>query len=188
LTARSSKTHLPETVTDAALKPARISDQLEQEMRSLASVRLLQESPLAELTHVVLAFLAGYIVWEDTPYLVTTPVDVAGFRAEMREAGVEEVVDDFTATFLRDAPGRVTALEQAVGGADAVKIERATHAFKSSAGAIRANGLAEMLKQLELPAREGKVADAPDRMVTIEAAAKRAMDYLRTAGFSPDRG
>jgi HPt (histidine-containing phosphotransfer) domain-containing protein len=85
-------------------------------------------------------------------------VDVERFRADLREGGVEEMLGILLDTFVEDCPGRLAALEQAVGGGDAKMIESAAHAFKSGAGTVRATILAECLRQLEAAGRSGELA------------------------------
>lgn len=65
-------------------------------------------------------------------------VDLERFRADLSEAGVEEMLGDLLATFAEDAPIRFAALKQAARDRDPKAIERAAHAFKSGAGTIRA--------------------------------------------------
>jgi HPt (histidine-containing phosphotransfer) domain-containing protein len=86
----------------------------------------------------------------------TSPcVDVERFRAELREAGVGEMLAPLLTTFLQDAPVRFAALEQAVTSGDPKAIEAAAHAFKSGAGTIHATVLATALANAELAARGG---------------------------------
>ncbi len=87
------------------------------------------------------------------------PVDIDTFRGEMQAAGVESAVDGILDVFLQDAPTKLVQLESAVAAMDARTIERAAHAFKSSAGTIHALRLAERLREMELAAKTG-VADA----------------------------
>jgi HPt (histidine-containing phosphotransfer) domain-containing protein len=82
-------------------------------------------------------------------------VDVERFRAELSEAGVEEMLGPLLATFVEDAPVRFAALERAVASGDAKAIETASHAFKSGAGTIHATVLATELAAAEIAARGG---------------------------------
>ena len=79
-------------------------------------------------------------------------VDLGRFRADLREAGVEEMVGTLLQTFSEDCPGRFAALEQAVQQGNAKAIESAAHAFKSGAGTIRATLLADALAAIEASA------------------------------------
>ena len=107
-------------------------------------------------------------------------VDLASFRAEMRAAGIEDAVGEILAVFARESAARMDALTQAVAGGEPRAIDRAAHAFKSSAGAIHANRLAELLRDLELRAKAGDVADAAARLNDIKGACDAAMRQLQT--------
>jgi len=109
------------------------------------------------------------------------PVDLDGFRREMREAGVEEAVDAILDTFVQSADERIAALTAALGSGEAEAIKRAAHAFKSSAGTIGAKGLAALLQELEAVAEAGDVAKARalGARFTEESAAVTA--YVRRA-------
>ena len=80
-------------------------------------------------------------------------VDVELFRADLREAGVEEMIGDLLDTFTQDAPARFAAVEEAARSSDAKAIATAAHAFKSSAATIRASALSEMLYRAEVAGR-----------------------------------
>jgi HPt (histidine-containing phosphotransfer) domain-containing protein len=82
-------------------------------------------------------------------------IDLALFRADLREAEIEEMVGTLLDTFHQDLPSRLVALEQAVESGDVTTIESAAHAFKSGASTIRATRLADLLKECEHGARTG---------------------------------
>jgi HPt (histidine-containing phosphotransfer) domain-containing protein len=84
-------------------------------------------------------------------------IDLERFRADLREAGVEEMVGTLLKTFMEDCPGRFAALEQAVQQGNAKTIESAAHAYKSGAGTIRATLLADALAALEAAAHAGRI-------------------------------
>jgi HPt (histidine-containing phosphotransfer) domain-containing protein len=84
-------------------------------------------------------------------------VDLARFRTDLREAGVEDIIETLLKTFVEDAPARFAALEQAVREGDAKAVESAAHAFKSGAGTVRATRLAEGLGQAEATGRRGNL-------------------------------
>jgi HPt (histidine-containing phosphotransfer) domain-containing protein len=86
---------------------------------------------------------------------ISPRVDVERFRADLSEAGVEDMLDALLGTFAKDCPGRLAALEQAVQGGKANEIVSAAHAFKSGAGTVRATYLAEYLGRTEAVARTG---------------------------------
>jgi HPt (histidine-containing phosphotransfer) domain-containing protein len=84
-------------------------------------------------------------------------VDLERFRADLTDAGVEEMIGALLATFAEDAPIRLAALEDAARSRDGQAIERAAHAFKSGAGTIRATFLADMLAEIEAAGRTGQL-------------------------------
>ena len=110
------------------------------------------------------------------------PVDVAGFRRTMEEAGAAEAVDGILATFVQTLPQRLDALATATGAGAAEPIQRAAHAFKSAAATIGARGLAALLDQIEGAAREGDVSRAREAMERVRREAQAALDYLQTTG------
>ena len=109
------------------------------------------------------------------------PVDLDAFRREMRAAGVEEAVDAILDTFVQSASDRIAALAAALVAGGAAEIERAAHAFKSSAGTIGAKRLAELLQQVEAAAEAGDIelARALGERFKAESAAVTA--YVRSA-------
>src|SRR5881392_2314666 len=116
----------------------------------------------------------------EPPAAAPAPVDVAGFRRTMEEAGAAEAVDGILATFVQTLPQRLDALATATGAGAAEPIQRAAHAFKSAAATIGAGSLAALLDQIEGAAREGDVARARAAMERLRAEAQAALDYLET--------
>ena len=106
------------------------------------------------------------------------PVDMEGFRAVLREAGIEAIAETLIETFLRDATGRIEALNEAVRAADAEAIGRTAHAYKSSAAQIHAIRLADALLQTEIAAREGDVERAIALAAGAAAEHERVMKFL----------
>jgi two-component system, sensor histidine kinase and response regulator len=111
-------------------------------------------------------------------------VDLAGFQAELRSAGAEDSLARILSRFRGDAPARLAAIEEATARADAVGMQRAAHAFKSSAGAIHAGGLAEQLQAMEAAAGAGDVAAASARMESIRGACAAVEECLAAAAVS----
>jgi CheY-like chemotaxis protein/HPt (histidine-containing phosphotransfer) domain-containing protein len=114
-----------------------------------------------------------------TPGAMTDPVDIEGFRASLREAGVEEVLGSLLQTFMGDAPGRMTDLEAAVAGDDGVAIDHAAHAYKSAAATIRAGQLAELLRQTEAAGERGGIEEARALAADVRAEHDRVMAFLQ---------
>jgi HPt (histidine-containing phosphotransfer) domain-containing protein len=84
-------------------------------------------------------------------------VDLARLRTDLREAGVEDIIETLLKTFVEDAPPRFGALERAVREGNPKAVESAAHAFKSGAATIRATVLAEGLAQAEATGRAGNL-------------------------------
>jgi CheY-like chemotaxis protein len=84
-------------------------------------------------------------------------VDLEGFRATMREAGVEDLVEATLRTYLAETPARLAAMEAAVAAADGRGVQEAAHAVKSSAASIGAGGLAALMRRAEAAGRAGDI-------------------------------
>jgi len=78
----------------------------------------------------------------------------------MREAGIEDALQQLIDVFREDAPARMADLEEAIHVGDASSIESAAHVFKSAAGTVRANALVHCLHELEGAGRRGDVPGA----------------------------
>ncbi|MGH7671027.1 MAG: response regulator, partial [Gemmatimonadaceae bacterium] len=109
------------------------------------------------------------------------PVDLDAFRGEMKAAGVESAVDGILEVFVNDAPSKLAQLDLAVAAADAGGIARAAHAYKSSAGTIHADGLAELLRETELAAQTGDAGVAMARLPDIRRAHQDVLRQLQAA-------
>jgi HPt (histidine-containing phosphotransfer) domain-containing protein len=77
------------------------------------------------------------------------PVDVAGFRETMREAGVEEIVEPTLLLFVQEAERVFERLSAALQSGDNEATRSCAHAMKSSSLNIRAWRLAGLLEELE---------------------------------------
>ena len=118
------------------------------------------------------------------------PVDVDGFREQMRLAGAEAAVDQILDTFLDSTPQRVAAITAALASGSPGDIERSAHALKSAAGTIGAKSLATLLQQIETA---GKAGDTPgaralqNRLEAESAAVIEQLTRLRGASSSHER-
>ena len=115
---------------------------------------------------------------EPEPPDLVSPVDLEGFRSALREGGVEEVLEDIITEFLKDAPGRMAAVEEAAANEDVNGIERAAHAFKSAAGTIRATSLAEALRQTEAAGHSGNATVPIELLERLRSAYVATISYL----------
>jgi HPt (histidine-containing phosphotransfer) domain-containing protein len=105
-------------------------------------------------------------------------VDVERFRADLAEAGVEDMLDALLGTFAQDCPGRLAALEQAVQSGKANEIVSAAHAFKSGAGTVRATFLADCLGRTETAARTGDLDSVSGLLEQIQSEYRAVMSEL----------
>ena len=114
-------------------------------------------------------------------------MDVARFRREMHEAGAEDAVDTILASFVVSVAERLEALNTAEASGEAAELQRAAHAYKSSAGAVRATRLAELLEVVELAARDGDVSVARQGIAGVRDESRRVLEYLDVsrAGVAP---
>ena len=83
------------------------------------------------------------------------PVDLDGFRQILADDGMDDLADDVLNTFLRETPRMLVDLTDAGWSDDQARLADVAHSLKSSAGAIRATGLAATLAALETSARGG---------------------------------
>jgi PAS domain S-box-containing protein len=101
---------------------------------------------------------------------VPVDVDVEGLRSELRDAGAEDALGAVLSVYVGDAPTRLSVIIDAVASHDMERISRAAHAYKSSAGTIRAQELAGLLQKLEATAKDGgdmhQVIELRDRVMT----------------------
>jgi CheY-like chemotaxis protein len=114
------------------------------------------------------------------------PIDIAAFRAQLREAGIEDALGALLDAFAGDAPARLEAIEKASREGDAAAIASSAHAFKSAAGAVSAKPLAELLRQTEMAGRGGNVAEARAIVPSIRPAATAVLDLI--AGLRAEVG
>lgn len=89
-------------------------------------------------------------------------IDIEGFRAMMREAGIEEAADSTLAIYLAEAPPAFARLETAVTSGDMESAAAAAHALKSSSSNVWARPLVQVLDAVERAARAGDAARLPE--------------------------
>ena len=106
-------------------------------------------------------------------------VDVAGLRRSMADAGAAEIVPQLLAAFLADAPTRMAAIETSGAVGDAAALARAAHAYKSAAGAVAANALADGLRRLEMAGRADDLAAAAGLVIEVRTRHEAALAQVR---------
>ena len=108
------------------------------------------------------------------------PVDLASFYQMMREAGIEEGVNSILVLFIEEAPTRMEALAGAAATGEPDRIHKVAHAYKSSAAAIGAHGLAELLRQAELAGRANDAERATELLGQVRASHDAVVDHLKS--------
>ncbi|MRD48664.1 response regulator [Caenimonas koreensis] len=74
---------------------------------------------------------------------------------------------EVVALFVKDAPLRIDAIEQAIAAGDAGAVAKAAHALKGAASNIGAVAIQSEAAQLEAAASAGDIADAPARAALL---------------------
>ncbi|HEX9691934.1 MAG TPA: response regulator [Gemmatimonadales bacterium] len=108
----------------------------------------------------------------------TGPINLVAFRRMMRESAVGETGDSILGIFLEDAPKRLDALREAVGGGVSVDVVAAAHALRSGASTIRAEQLTELLSVLEAAGRSASLGGASELLQQIEQEFQGVVRYL----------
>ena len=97
----------------------------------------------------------------------------------MRDAGIENAVDEMLETFLADLPARLAAIRDAAESESSERTTTAAHALKSAAMMVRANSLGHLLEVLETTGREGNVDQLKSRAEDAISEARRVCDQLQ---------
>jgi CheY-like chemotaxis protein len=144
-----------------------------------AGVEYIIERPLQpdELFEVLDGLTAG-----DSPSGRSggAPVRLDLFTDFMREAGVEELVDETLTSFRDELRGREERIVDAIRRSDAKGIEAEAHALRSASLSIWAVGLAEHLDQVEQAGRSGDVDSARSFVEPLSEEVERVLGYLDT--------
>ena len=112
------------------------------------------------------------------------PVDIAGFRAEMQAADIEEIVPVTLDTYRAEAAAHRKRLDGAVGARDADAIATAAHAMKSAAAAIKAQALSELLRQLECAGKNDDLATALALADPVRGESDSVLEFLGRAAVT----
>ena len=123
---------------------------------------------------------------EENPVPEDVPVLLDEFRATMREAGIESVVDAAVDAYLQETPGRMEALEAAMEAEDWHAVEREAHGVKSGSRNIRADHFGELLETVEQAGREQRGTDIKAVFPELRTAFQQVMDYLKEQGTSAE--
>lgn len=111
-------------------------------------------------------------------------IDIEEFRAQMRAAGIEEIVVPMLQLFGQEAPKAMEALAAAMRSGDLEAAGRAAHLLKSSAGNVRATTLADTLQALEHAAVAKDAALAKSHFESATAAYDAVLRQLADYGIT----
>jgi len=106
------------------------------------------------------------------------PVNLPELYGEMREAGVEHVVEPLLAQFLVESPPRLDELAATTAAGDFSAASASAHAVKSAAGTIRASELATLLSDAERAGQEEDGAALKELVEKIQIEYRRVAEYL----------
>jgi HPt (histidine-containing phosphotransfer) domain-containing protein len=98
-------------------------------------------------------------------------------RAEalMRLGGDEEFLEELLGMFRADLPQRLSALREALAGADALAARQAAHSLAGAAGNVAAHWLEPLARQIETFARQDELAKAAALLPELEFRAAELM-------------
>lgn len=110
------------------------------------------------------------------------PVLIEEFRASMREAGIEAVVESAIQIYLDETPKRMEALEEAVESGDLKQVESEAHGMKSGSRNLRAELLGNLLERVEHAAKDGREEEIRLALPKVREEFHRVMDFLEEKG------
>lgn len=113
---------------------------------------------------------------------VNAPVDLEGFRASMRAAGVEEIVDMTVDVYVEEAGRLFAELSSALSQGNLDQVRANAHSLKSSSGNIWAHDLAALFASMEGAAQDQNVGGVQQTYVQLQPEFERVMAYLAEAG------
>ncbi|MHB8066352.1 MAG: response regulator [Desulfobaccales bacterium] len=99
--------------------------------------------------------------------------------ADFRETMGADFIGEVIAVFNEDAPELLKNLEQALAGNDPELFRRAAHSLKSNSAAFGAEILAGLAKELEMMGKEGKLAEAAEKVAVAAAEYQRVQQALQ---------
>jgi two-component system, sensor histidine kinase and response regulator len=111
----------------------------------------------------------------------TPAIDPAVFDTlrELDPSGGDDLAREVFQTFLDCAEPAMARIEAAVAEGDARLLGQVAHSLKSSTANVGARGLSDGHRVLEACARENRMAEAPDLLVSVQREHARALVELR---------
>jgi HPt (histidine-containing phosphotransfer) domain-containing protein len=93
--------------------------------------------------------------------------------------GSKDMLSHIVERYLTDSRDLVASIEHAIERGEAAELARAAHAWRSYNGNVGAHGLANLCRDLEDRARDGKVAAARELLVELRALHARVREELQ---------
>jgi PAS domain S-box-containing protein len=93
----------------------------------------------------------------------------------LRELGGDDFLAEVIDTFLADVGTLLATLRQALDEGDAAEVRRMAHTLKSNGATLGATEFAELCRELEQQAKDGRLEDAPGLVARIEEE-RRSLD------------
>jgi PAS domain S-box-containing protein len=93
----------------------------------------------------------------------------------LRELGGDEFLAEVIDTFLADVGTLLATLHRALDEGDAAEVRRMAHTLKSNGATLGATEFAELCRELEQQAKDGRLEDAPGLVARIEEE-RRSLD------------
>ena len=134
---------------------------------------------LAELEAALLRALADQVENRETDDVID-PVIIAGLR-QLRTPGKSDPLAELIDLFLREAPGRLDAMSDAVARNDMMSLSQtlsAVTALKGSAGNLGARNLAALCDEIEQTAQTWKLSDTQPLIESARAEFERVRAAL----------
>jgi CheY-like chemotaxis protein len=100
----------------------------------------------------------------------------------LQGAGRPDLLAELLTVYLRDTPRRLTALHEAVAGADAEAVRREVHSLKGSSSQIGAVQVARLCADLEEQAGATDLRGATETLRRLDAAFDRVRAQLQVLG------
>jgi len=99
---------------------------------------------------------------------------------ELQEEGEPDIVAEVGGLFLKHAPDKMSAIEQATEKGDAKGLQIAAHSLKSSSAYVGAMRLSAMSKELEQMGRSGELEGAKELVELLKAECLRVVAALKS--------
>jgi HPt (histidine-containing phosphotransfer) domain-containing protein len=92
---------------------------------------------------------------------------------ELQEEGEPDILEEVGGLFLKHAPDKISAIENAVEKKDANALKLAAHSLKSSSAYVGAMRLSTLCKDLEMIGRSGSTEGAEEKSDALKMEFRR---------------